>query len=128
MLSKIRNFLHRKSLLKATLSGVAGHTGSGAFDYVHYANGYAQFDVALSGVAGTRASLFLEGVELAEIAIDDGKAIFTGDTRKSGVSVIALPGDTVEIRQHGDVILRGDLTGGLRLRRLAQALFLRDKG
>lgn len=128
MLRKIRNFLHRKSLLKATLSGVAGHTGTGSFDYVHYANGYAQFDVSLSGVAGTRASLFLDGAELAEIAIDDGKAIFAGDTRKSGAAVIALPGDSVEIRQHGVVILRGDLTGGMRLHRLAQAFSPRNKG
>ena len=117
-----KHLLHRKKRLTAKLSGVAGHTGGGAFDYIRFPEGFAAYEVNLHGVAGTRAVVVLDGVEIAEIAIENGRAIFSGDTRRTGVALIALSGDKIEIRQHGVVILQGKLHNARRLYRAVMSL------
>lgn len=95
--------------LAASLKGVAGFTGSGLVRYVETATWRRRIDAELSGLAGLKAELVLNGAPFCTLDCRDGLAKSKYDSAE-GAGIPALcAGDVVEIRQNGAAILRGEL-------------------
>ncbi len=95
--------------LAAALKGVAGFTGSGQVRYVETAAWRRRVDAELSGLAGLRAELVLNGAPFCVLHCRDGAVRGRFDSAE-GVGIPALcEGDTIEIRQNGVVVLKGEL-------------------
>ncbi|MFZ5617284.1 MAG: hypothetical protein ACOZAA_08190 [Pseudomonadota bacterium] len=110
MLNTLSRILPLRVLtLEARLKGVAGYTGSGLFRYVAWSSGHVTYDVDLRGVAGLRAVVIARGENVAPLAVKDGKAAKTFDSRRGDPAPALAAGDMIEIRQNGDVILQGVL-------------------
>ncbi len=95
--------------LLAKLKGVAGFTGSGSFRYALSPAGSSNYEATLTGVAGLRCELFVEGEFIAQLSCRDGKVSARFDSRLGEPAIRLKKGDLVEIRQNGDVILEGAL-------------------
>ena len=95
--------------LEAKLSGVAGFTGHGEFEYSSWSNGHVSYEIQLRGIAGTKAEIYVNAQKVATTQLTNGKSDEHFDTRRGAARFETNAGDTVEIRQHGDVILQGVL-------------------
>jgi len=95
--------------LEAKLSGVAGFTGYGEFEYASWANGDIAYEIELRGIAGTKADLYINAVKIATTLLINGRSDEHFDSRRGAVRFEAKAGDMIEVRQHGDVILQGIL-------------------
>ena len=97
----------RTADLEAKLSGVAGFTGYGEFEYSSWSNGHVSYEIELRGIAGTKAEIYVNSILVAVTHLTNGKSDQHFDTRRGDAHFKANTGDVVEIRQHGDVILEG---------------------
>ncbi|MFN0023255.1 MAG: hypothetical protein ACKVS5_05080 [Parvularculaceae bacterium] len=95
--------------LAAALKGVAGFTGAGAVRHCAWPDGHATLDADLFGIAGLKAEIVVKGDAVGAIACRDGVAAARLDTRTGAALTALQPGDIIEIRQNGAVILRGAL-------------------
>lgn len=91
----------------ARLKGVAGFTGTGEVRFTAWPDGHVTVLADLRGVAGLRAELWARGEKIGPLAGDKGRISAHFDTRNGGPAVALAPGDAVEIRQNGNVILTG---------------------
>jgi hypothetical protein len=95
--------------LTATLKGVAGFTGAGLVRYVETANWRRRIEAELTGLAGLKAELVLNGALFCKLDCRDGAARGRFDSAQ-GVGIPALcQGDIIEIHQNGVAVLRGEL-------------------
>ena len=97
----------RSGDLEAKLSGVAGHTGYGEFEFANRPGGHSAFEIELRGVAGVSADLYLNNDHVVTVALEGGRADQSFSSRRGGPLIVVRQGDVVEIRQHGDTILQG---------------------
>ncbi len=95
--------------VEAKLKGVGGYTGRGEVEYALWSSGRQKFEVELKGVAGRQAKAFAHEECVATIDIKDGKAETRLDTKNGDELPNLAPGERIEIRQNGDVILEGVL-------------------
>jgi len=102
-------FRHRR--LEAKLKGVAGFTGSGVMRYVARPPARVRYEIDLKGVAGLKAELWMRGARICEFPIDNGRASVDIRSGQGAPAIAASAGETVSIRQNGDVILSGRLEG-----------------
>lgn len=94
--------------LAAALKGVAGFTGSGLVRYVETATWRRRIDAELTGLAGQKAELVMNGACFCTLDCDDGAARGRFDSAE-GAGIPALcAGDIVEIRQNGVAVLKGE--------------------
>jgi hypothetical protein len=105
-LSKLTTF--KTATLKAVLKGVAGFTGGGVVRYVEWYGGRRRLDADLSGIAGVKVEVLLNGAPVSVLPCRDGEAAAWLDTEKGSVIPELVVGDTIEIRQNGASILRGE--------------------
>ncbi len=95
--------------LAVALKGVAGFTGSGQVRFVETSTWRRRVDAELSGLAGLKAELVLNGAAFCTLDCNDGAARGRFDSAE-GVGIPALcEGDIVEVRQNGVAVLKGDL-------------------
>jgi len=94
---------------EAKLTGVGGFTGRGEVAFSAWTSGAKNLEVALRGVAGRVAEIFVDGGFVATIDLDNGRANQVFDTRRGNTLPSFVEGGRVEIRQNGDVILEGVL-------------------
>lgn len=95
--------------LSATLKGVAGFTGSGALRYVERGDASRRLDAELSGLAGLKAEIVINGAPFAELACRNGVAAGRFDGARGATIPPLCDGDTIEIRQNGVIVLKGRL-------------------
>ena len=93
----------------AKLEGQAGFTGRGLVEINFWSHGGVDGEVDLRGIAGLKAELFLGGRRIIDIPLKNGRAVRRFTDRQLTRELMATVGDPVEIRQNGDVILRGAL-------------------
>lgn len=95
--------------LAAALKGVAGFTGSGSVRYVETPSWRRRVEAELSGLAGLKAELVLNGALFCVLDCREGAAKGRFDSAE-GVGIAALcEGDIVEVRQNGASVLKGEL-------------------
>lgn len=110
MLDALRSLLPKQTLrLETKLEGVAGFTGAGSFRYALSPAGSADYEAELRGVAGLRCELFAEGEFVATLACRDGKVAAKFNSRLGDPEIRLDAGAVIEIRQNGDVVLKGVL-------------------
>lgn len=108
MLDSLRRAIAWKTRsLQSRLSGVDGYTGSGRFRYSVWSSGYVTFEVELRGVAGLKAEVWAKGAKVGRLAVADGRSAAGFDSRIDAPTISLTDGDVVEVRQNGDLILRG---------------------
>jgi hypothetical protein len=111
LLNVIRSLpIFRRRRLEAKLKGVAGFTGGGAFRYTARPPARIRYELDLKGVAGLKAELWLRGAFIFEFELDNGKAAIDIESGLDAPPIAAREGETVLVRQNGDVILSGKLS------------------
>lgn len=91
------------------LRGVAGFTGTGEVRFTAWPDGHVSLIADLRGVAGLRAELWARGEKVGPLSGDNGRISAQFDTRAGGPALALAPGDLIEVRQNGAVILTGVL-------------------
>ena len=104
-----RLFPLRIAEYQARLEGQAGFTGRGGVHLKFSSHGGVYGEIDLRGIAGLSAALYLAGRHVVDIPLNNGRAVFRFNQRKLGREISATTGDMVDIRQNGDIILRGAL-------------------
>ena len=121
MLQALLNIMpHRRAALTARLVGVSGFTGRGDIRFAARKNEKNILFVDLRGLAGCTAMIFVNGTQVATIEISKGRAGKSLSSRAGhkfpkGLSPVLRgmkfpkigPGDNIDVRQNGDVILSG---------------------
>ena len=95
---------------EAKLKGVAGFTGGGVFRYASRPPARIRYEIDVKGVAGLKAELWLRGAFIFEFELENGKATVSLPNSRSVPAIAAREGETVAVRQNGDVILSGRLS------------------
>lgn len=98
-------------VLTVKLAGVDGFTGRGAVRYATAGDAFVM-TVTLTGIAGKRAEIFVDGKRLAGIAVTNGRASATLSSSRGDKSPPLREGAQIDIRQNGDTVLNGALTRG----------------
>lgn len=98
--------------LEAALKGIAGHTGAGIVRCALWSDGRRTTEATLSGIAGLKAEIVLNGAPVGALSCQDGAAAGKLDSRNGAPIPSLCEGDRIEIRQNGVAILRGRLARG----------------
>lgn len=110
MLDALKRLSPRRTLrLQTKLAGVSGFTGAGLFRYALSPAGSADYEAELKGAAGLRCELFAGGEFVATLPCKDGKVAAKFDSRLGDPAIRLEAGGVIEIRQNGDVVLKGVL-------------------
>ncbi|MEM9495563.1 MAG: hypothetical protein AAGA09_06130 [Pseudomonadota bacterium] len=110
MLSALGRVLTRRtSSFDARLQGVGGYTGRGDIKVAARSDGDIKLNVALRGVAGRKAELFLGGDLIARVKVDNGRAARIVRKQVEAETHSFQEGARIEVRQNGDAILEGVL-------------------
>lgn len=108
MLQALLNIMpHRRAALTARLVGVSGFTGRGDIRFAARKNEKNILFVDLRGLAGRSAMIFVNGTQVATIEISKGRAGKSLSSRAGHKFPKIGPGDNIDVRQNGDVILSG---------------------
>ena len=95
---------------QAKLRGVDGYTGQGGVTVAISQNGKRKMGVALRGIAGRSAEVFADGAYAGTVELTNGRADQTFDTTRGETLPEIHCGTEFDIRQNGQIILKGALT------------------
>jgi len=104
-----RLFVVKKTDLEAKLRGVDGFTGYGEIEYADFSSGARCIEVEVRGAAGLSADVYAHGEKVGTVSLNNGRADEFFDSRHGHELPTLSEGDSVEVRQNGQVVLEGVL-------------------